>query len=79
MRSDIVDDFIWNLRRQSTLGTGPWIDDLETVLGNLFASDDERAIEMSDKIRAVIERKHVPMQKRVTAIRIILKGAGVHL
>src|SRR3974377_1241081 len=31
-------------------------DDLEAVLRDLFASDDERAIEMSDQIREVIER-----------------------
>jgi hypothetical protein len=55
------------------------IDDLEAVLRSLFASDDEQAIEMSDEIRDVLERKHVMMEKRITILDKILRRVGIHV
>jgi len=55
------------------------IDDLEAVLRSLFASDDEQAIEMSDEIRNVLERKHVMMEKRITILDKILRRVGIHV
>ena len=55
MKAHLVDDFIAKLRSHPALQAGPWpkrIDDLEAVLQGLFASDQERAIEMSDEIGA---------------------------
>ena len=54
-------------------------DDLEAVLRGLFVSDDERAIEMSDKIRDVIERKHVSVQRRMVMIHQILRAGRIHV
>ena len=81
-RANIVHDFIQKLRNHPALQTGPWvrrIDDLETALHALFASDDERAIEMSDKIHGVIERKHVPVEKRLAMIQQIMRAARIHV
>jgi hypothetical protein len=61
---------------------GPWpqrIDDLEAVLRALFVSDDEHAIEMSDEIKSVIERKHVAMEKRIAMIQQILRARSIHV
>jgi hypothetical protein len=55
------------------------IDDLEAVLRSLFASDDEQAIEMSDEIRDVLERKHVMMEKCITILDKILRRVGIHV
>jgi hypothetical protein len=55
------------------------IDDLEVVLRALFVSDDERAIELSDQIRGVIERKHVSMEKRIAMIQQILRAGRIHV
>jgi hypothetical protein len=55
------------------------IDDLEAVLRTLFASDDEQAIEMSDKIRHVLERKHLTMEKRISMLEKILRNGGIHV
>jgi hypothetical protein len=54
-------------------------DDLEAVLRALFVSDDERAIEMSDQIRGVIERKHVSVEKRIALIQQILHAGRIHV
>jgi hypothetical protein len=48
-------------------------------LRTLFASDDERAIEMSDKIRDVIERKHLAMEERLSMLEKILRQGGIHV
>ena len=45
----------------------------------LFVSDDECAIEMSDKIRDVIERKHVSVEKRIALIQQILRAGRIHV
>ena len=50
------------------------IDDLEAVLRHLYVSDNVHAIEMSDKIRAVIERRYVSLEERIATIRKILKA-----
>jgi hypothetical protein len=52
------------------------IDDLEAVLRAIFASDDERAIELSDKVRNVIERKNVTLEKRIAMLEKILREGG---
>ena len=78
----IVDDFIIKLRGHLAFQTSPWpqrIDDLEAVLEALFLSDDERAIEISDEIRGVIERKRVSMQRRIAMIQRILQAGNIHL
>jgi hypothetical protein len=54
-------------------------DDLEAVLRALFASDDERAIEMSDQILGVIERKHVSVERRIGMIQQILHAGRIHV
>jgi len=81
-KADIVDDFLLKLRSYPALRT-PWrkriVDDLEAVLEALFLSDNERAIEISDEIRGVIERKHVSMQRRITMIEQILQAGSIHL
>jgi len=77
-----VDDFISRVRSHPAFQTGAWvrrIDDLEAVLRALFVSDDEHAIEMSDKIRDVIERKHVSVQRRVVMIQQILRAGRIHV
>ena len=55
------------------------VDDLEAVLHALFVSDDERAIEMSDEVRSVIERKHVSLEKRIVMIQQILRAGSIHV
>jgi len=79
----IVDDFIAKLRShpalQATPGRKRIVDDLEAVLEALFLSDNERAIEISDEIRGVIDRKHVAMEKRIAMIQQILREGRVHL
>ena len=81
-KTDIVDDFILKLRSHPAL-QAPWrkrvVDDLESVLEALFLSDCERAIEISDEIRGVIERKHVSMQRRIAMIEQILQAGSIHL
>ena len=77
-----VDDFISRVRSHPAFQTGAWvrrIDDLEAVLRALFVSDDECAIEMSDKIRDVIERKHVSVEKRMALIQQILRAERLHV
>ena len=77
-----VDDFINRVRSHPAFQTGAWvrrIDDLEAVLRALFVSDDEHAIEMSDKIRDVIERKHVSVQRRMVMIQQILRAGRIHV
>jgi len=81
-KTGIVGDFIDKARSHWAFQTGPWprrIDDLETVLQALFVSDDERAIEMSDKIQGVIERKHMAMENRIGIIQGILRAGRIHL
>jgi hypothetical protein len=78
-KTDIVDDFILKLRSQPALQAHWVVDDLEAVLEALFLSDDERAIEISDEIRGVIERKHVSMQRRIAMIEEILQARSIHL
>ena len=77
-----VDDFINRVRSHPAFQTGAWVrrtDDLEAVLRALFVSDDERAIEMSDKIRDVIERKHISVEKRIALIQQILRAGRIHV
>ena len=77
-----VDDFIKRVRSHPAFQTGVWvrrIDDLEAVLRALFVSDDERAIEMSDQIRGVIERKHVSVERRIVMIQQILHAGRIHV
>ena len=77
-----VDDFINKVRSHPAFQTGAWvrrIDDLEAVLRALFVSDDEHAIEMSDKIRDVIERKHISVEKRIALIQQILRAGRIHV
>jgi hypothetical protein len=72
-----VDGFINRVRSHPAFQTGAWVrrtDDLEAVLRVLFVFDDECAIEMSDKIRDVIERKHVSVEKRIVLIQQILRA-----
>ena len=79
----VVDDFINKLRSHPALQAGPGrkriVDDLEAVLEALFLSDNERAIEISDEICGVIERKHVSMQRRIAMIQQILQAGSIHL
>ena len=80
--SDIVDNFINKVRAHPALQGEPWlhqIDDLEAVLQTLFVSDNERAIEMFDEIRGVIEHKHVSMEKRMAMIQKMLRTGSIHL
>jgi hypothetical protein len=77
-----VDDFIKRVRSHPAFQTGVWVrraDDLEAVLRYLFASDDERAIEMSDQIREVIECKHVSVERRIAMIQQILHAGRIHV
>jgi hypothetical protein len=68
-KTDIIDDFISKVQSHPTaMQKAQRIDDFEAVLRDLFASDDERAIELSDKVRDIIERKHVPLQKRISML-----------
>jgi hypothetical protein len=68
-KTDIIDDFINKVQRDPAAMKKPQrIDDFEVVLRTIFASDDERAIEMSDKVRNVIERKHLTMGKRISMV-----------
>jgi hypothetical protein len=77
---DIIDDFISKVQSHpSAMKKAQRIDDLEAVLRALFVSDDEQAIEMSDKIRDVLERKHVIMEKRISMVEKILRRRGVPL
>jgi hypothetical protein len=46
-------------------------------LQGLFISDNERANEMFDEIRGVIERKHVSMQRRIAMIQRILRAGSI--
>lgn len=72
-KTDIIDDFISKVQSHPTaMKKAQRIDDLEVVLCTLFASDDERAIEMSDKIRDVLERKHMTMDKRISMLENVL-------
>jgi hypothetical protein len=80
--SGTVDDFINRIRSHPAFQTCAWVrraDDLEAVLRALFASDDERAIEISDQIRGVIERKHVSVKWRVVMIQQILHAGRIHV
>jgi hypothetical protein len=77
-----VDDFISRVRSYPAFQTGAWVrraDDLEAVLRALFVSDDERAIELSDQIRGVIERKHVSVEKRIAMIQQILRAGRIQV
>ena len=77
-----VDDFINRVRSYPAFQTGAWVrraDDLEAVLRALFESDDECAIEMSDKIHDVIERKHFSVEKRIALIQQILRAGRIHV
>ena len=79
-KTDIIDDFISKVQSHpSAMKKAQRIDDLEAVLRALFVSDDEKAIEMSDKIRDVLERKHVIMEKRISMVEKILRSRGIHL
>ena len=81
-KANPVDDFINRVRSHSAFQTGVWvrrIDDLEAVLRTLFVSDDEWAIKMSDKIRDVIERKHISVEKRIALIQQILRAGRIHV
>jgi CTP-dependent riboflavin kinase len=78
--TDIIGDFINKVQSHpAAMKKAQRIDDLEAVLRTLFASDDEQAIEMSDKIRHVLERKHVTMEKRISMVEKILCNGGIHL
>ena len=67
-KTDIVGDFICKVQSHPTaMKKAQHIDDLEAVLRTLFASDDQRAIEMSDKSRDVLERKHMTVENRITS------------
>jgi len=80
IKIDIVDDFISKVQSHPmAVQKAQRIDDLEALLRALFASDDERAIEMSDKIRSVIARKHVTLEKRVRMLEKILREGGIHV
>jgi hypothetical protein len=77
-----VDDFVNRVRSYPAFQTGAWVrraDDLEAVLRALFESDDECAIEMSDKIRDVNGRKHVSLEKRIALIQQILRAGRIHV
>jgi len=81
-KANPVDDFINRVRSHPAFQTGAWvrrIDDLEAVLLALFVSDDEWAIEMSDKIRDVIERKHISVERRIALIQQILRAGRIHV
>jgi hypothetical protein len=81
-RANPVDDFMNRIRSHPAYQTGAWvrrIDDLEAVLRALFVSDNEYAIEMSDKIRDVIERKHILVEKRIALIQQILHAGRIHV
>jgi hypothetical protein len=78
-KTNIVDDFILKLRSYPALQAHWVVDDLEVVLEALFHSDDERAIEISDEIRDVIERKHLSIQRRIAMIEEILQVRSIHL
>ena len=79
-KTDMIDDFIKKVQSHAAaMRKAQRIDDLEAVLRTLFASDDERAIEVSDKIRGVIERKHLAMEKRLSMLEKILRQAGIHV
>ena len=81
-KTDIVDVFMDKVRRHASFKTGPWqrrIDELEAILYRLFVSDDEHAIEMFDKIRSAIERKHMSMKSRIAIIQGILRAGRIHL
>jgi hypothetical protein len=75
-KTDIIDKFISKLQSHPTaMKKAQRIDDLEAVLRTLFTSGDEQAIEMSDKIRDVLERKHVPMAKRISMLEKFCRRA----
>ena len=79
-KTDIIGDFIIKVQcHPAAMQRAQRIDDLEAVLRTLFASDDERAIEMSDKVRSVIERKHVTLEKRIRMLEKILRDGGIHV
>ena len=79
-KTDLVDDFISKLQSHPTaMKKAQRIDDLEAVLRTLFTSDDEQAIETSDKIHDVLERKHLTIEKRISMIETILRKGGIHL
>ena len=78
--TDIIGNFISKVQSHPTaMKKAQRIDDLEAVLRTLFASDGEQAIEMSDKIRHVLERKHVTMEKRISMLVKILRNGGIRL
>ena len=80
--SDIVDAFINKVRAYPALQGDRWprrIDDFEKVLQALFISDNDRAIEIFDEIRGVIERKNMSMEKRMGMIQKILRAGSIHL
>ena len=77
-----IDDFIRKVRSHPAFQTSPWpqrIDDLQALLQNLFVSDNERAIEIFDEVRGVIERKHLTMERRLALIEEILRVGRFHL
>jgi hypothetical protein len=79
-KTDIIDDFINKVQSHPTaMQRAQRIDDLEAVLRALFASDDERAIEMSDKVRSIIDQKHVTLEKRISMLEKILRDGGIHI
>ena len=79
-KTDIIGDFISKVQSHPTaMKKAQRIDALEAALRTLFASHDARAIEMSDKIRDVIEWKHVTMEKRISMLEKILREGGIHL
>ena len=86
-KAHIVEGFMDKIRSYpgciAAMQTDPtWVrrvDDLEAVLHALFVSDDGRAIEMSDEVRSVIERKHVSLEKRIVMIQQILRAGSIHV
>ena len=79
-KTDIIDDFISKVQSHaSAMKKAQRIDDLEAVLRTLFASDDEQAIETSDKIHDVLERKRLTIEKRISMIETILRKGGIYL
>jgi hypothetical protein len=83
-KAHIVDDFMAGVRNHiAAAETNPmWaqrVDDLEAILRALFVSDDARAIEMSDEVRRVIQRKRVALKKRLLMVETILRKGEINV